>query len=338
MKKNPSVSVLVPIYNVEPYLQRCIDSVLNQDFTDWELILVDDGSPDRCPEICDRNAAKHPDKIKVVHKDNGGLVSARQAGVKIATGEYYVFWDSDDTVPPNALTILYNAVTSNGGYDVVRATGKRVSIDGKESELEPYSFQKGEIIGTDAYLYKQFVGEIPPYLWNAIYKAALFDNSVYEASIKNDIKTGEDWVTNLIVGTKIKKALVIDNVVYYYYYNPASMMGSTVYSNEYQEKVDAVLLQMGVLSHPAVRDVVEEKACKDIIIKFFVPELNFSLKRYKRVCGFLDKKGALQQLKKSMDNRFLWCIKIMPVYYLYSRVYCLLLKYIKLRGKKRRVI
>lgn len=334
----PKISVLVPVYKVEPYLQRCIDSVLNQDFTDWELILVDDGSPDRCPEICDRNATEHPDKIKVVHKENGGLITARKAGVQVARGEYYVFWDSDDTVPFNALTILYNAITSNNEYDVVRATGKRVSIDGKESELEPYSFRKGEIIGTDAYLYKQFVGDLPPYLWNAIYKAALFDDSVYEASIKSGIKTGEDWVTNLLVGTKIKRALVIEDVVYYYYYNPASIMGSTIYSNEYQETVDAVLLQMRVLSHPAIRDVVEEKACKDIIRKFFVPELKFSLEGYKRVRSFLDKRRDLHQLKKNVDNRFLWCIKIMPVYYVYSRIYCLLFKCIKLMGKRRRVI
>ena len=88
----PKVSVLVPVYKVEPYLQRCIDSVLSQDFTDYELILVDDGSPDRCPEICDQNAAKD-ERIKVVHKENGGLVSARLAGFKEARAEYLIFLD-----------------------------------------------------------------------------------------------------------------------------------------------------------------------------------------------------------------------------------------------------
>ena len=93
---SPLISVLVPVYKVEAYLQRCIDSVLAQDFMDWEMILVDDGSPDRCPEICDE-AAKKDVRIRVVHKENGGLLSARKAGVQIARGDYFVFWDSDDS-------------------------------------------------------------------------------------------------------------------------------------------------------------------------------------------------------------------------------------------------
>lgn len=95
-------SVIVPIYKVENYLQRCIDSVLQQTCQDFELILVDDGSPDTCPQICDANAAKHP-CIKVVHKENGGLVSARQAGIKVAAGDYVFSLDGDDALTPNAL-------------------------------------------------------------------------------------------------------------------------------------------------------------------------------------------------------------------------------------------
>ena len=93
--ENPKVSILVPIYNVEKYLPRCIESVLSQDFRDYELILVDDGSPDQCPQICDEYAKKDS-RIKVVHKQNGGLVSARLAGFMEARGEYLVFLDSDD--------------------------------------------------------------------------------------------------------------------------------------------------------------------------------------------------------------------------------------------------
>lgn len=87
----PKISILVPVYKVEPYLQRCIDSVLAQSFTDWELILVDDGSPDRCPEICDRNAVMHPDKIKVVHKENGGWCRHDWWGLKNLKGNIWYF-------------------------------------------------------------------------------------------------------------------------------------------------------------------------------------------------------------------------------------------------------
>lgn len=95
-------SVIVPIYNVEKYLKRCIESVLGQTCKDFELILVDDGSPDNCPKICDEYAAENSN-IKVIHKENGGLVSARQAGVKIASGEYVFNLDGDDALLPNAL-------------------------------------------------------------------------------------------------------------------------------------------------------------------------------------------------------------------------------------------
>ena len=95
-------SVIVPIYNIEKYLQRCIDSALNQTFADFELILVDDGSPDNCPAICDEYAEKD-ERIKVIHKKNGGLVSARQAGIKIATGDYIFNLDGDDALCEDAL-------------------------------------------------------------------------------------------------------------------------------------------------------------------------------------------------------------------------------------------
>ena len=95
-------SVIVPIYKIEKYLCRCIDSVLAQSFTDYELILVDDGSPDGCPAICDEYAQKDA-RIKVIHKKNGGLVSARQAGIQQASGDYVFHLDGDDAICPDAL-------------------------------------------------------------------------------------------------------------------------------------------------------------------------------------------------------------------------------------------
>lgn len=102
-------SVIVPIYKVEKYLTRCIDSILAQTFTDFELILVDDGSPDNCPIICDRYASKD-ERIKVIHKENGGLVSARQAGIRVATGDYVFHVDGDDAVLPDALESAYDII------------------------------------------------------------------------------------------------------------------------------------------------------------------------------------------------------------------------------------
>ena len=106
----PEVSVIVPIYNVELYLSRCIDSILAQTFTDFELILVDDGSPDKCGEICDKYAAQDK-RIHVIHKENGGLSDARNAGIEWTLNNTSCLWitfvDSDDWVHPEYLEILY---------------------------------------------------------------------------------------------------------------------------------------------------------------------------------------------------------------------------------------
>lgn len=91
----PLISIIVPVYKVEQYIHICVDSVLNQTYSNWELILVDDGSPDNCPQICDEYAATDK-RIRVIHKENGGLSDARNFGIKVATGDYLLFLDSDD--------------------------------------------------------------------------------------------------------------------------------------------------------------------------------------------------------------------------------------------------
>ena len=103
------ISVIVPIYNVEPYLRRCVDSLLGQTYADFEVILVDDGSPDNCGAICDMYEARD-DRVRVIHKPNGGLSDARNAGLEIARGEYIAFVDSDDWVTPDYLERMLEAM------------------------------------------------------------------------------------------------------------------------------------------------------------------------------------------------------------------------------------
>ena len=102
-------SIIVPIYKIEKYLSQCIESVLVQDFKDYELILVDDGSPDSCPQICD-SYAERDNRIKVVHKENGGLVSARKAGLAISSGDYAFCLDGDDFLHPECLQRVNNVL------------------------------------------------------------------------------------------------------------------------------------------------------------------------------------------------------------------------------------
>jgi len=109
---SPKISIIVPVYKVEKYIHKCVDSILNQTFKEFELILVDDGSPDNCGNICDEYVNKD-ERVKVIHKENGGLSSARNAGIDIAKGEYIGFVDSDDYIEPDMYEILYKVSKEN---------------------------------------------------------------------------------------------------------------------------------------------------------------------------------------------------------------------------------
>lgn len=164
----PEVSIIVPVYKVEPYLRRCVESILAQTFTDFELILVDDGSPDNCGKICDELASKDK-RIHVIHKPNGGLSSARNAGLDVCSGKYILFCDSDDTVEPDWCELLYKAVTANPDRFIV-CNVERIRGDAKREKRDPKSHAIEEC--TYFELYKKGVS---PYAWNKIYSKAKID-------------------------------------------------------------------------------------------------------------------------------------------------------------------
>ena len=118
------VSVIIPVYKVEKYLDRCVESIVNQTYKNLEIILVDDGSPDNCPRICDAWAEKD-DRIKVIHKENAGMGMARNSGLETATGEYLMFVDSDDYLSENAVEVLYERMVVDGSD---MAVGKHADV------------------------------------------------------------------------------------------------------------------------------------------------------------------------------------------------------------------
>ena len=109
----PLISIIVPVYQVEAYLDRCVASLLAQTYVNLEIILVDDGSPDRCPAICDMYAQKDS-RVRVIHQENAGLSGARNAGIEVAKGEYLAFVDSDDYVSENFIRVLYDLLKETG--------------------------------------------------------------------------------------------------------------------------------------------------------------------------------------------------------------------------------
>lgn len=174
--KVPKVSVIVPVYNSEKYLPDTIESILNQTFADFELILIDDGSKDSSGVICDLYAAKDS-RVRVIHKENGGICSARNAGLRIARGEYLAFCDNDDKYLPNLLKDNYELAKEHNA-DIVRFKRKRIAyVDGRKivSTTPAYRFAvlQGEKIAEN---YLNISG-MSITIWNGLYRKSILDQN-----------------------------------------------------------------------------------------------------------------------------------------------------------------
>ncbi|WP_088070505.1 glycosyltransferase family 2 protein [Gottfriedia luciferensis] len=177
---NCEISIIVPVYKVEQYLKKCIDSILGQTFKDFELILVDDGSPDLCGKICDEYA-ELDNRVKVIHKENGGLSSARNAGIKIAKGKYIAFVDSDDFIHLKMYEILHNYAEKHSS-DIVICDYLEVDEDEViDTTSLNEQFNEENYTNIEA-LYELYtnMGVQFVVVWNKLFKRHLFDNLNFE--------------------------------------------------------------------------------------------------------------------------------------------------------------
>lgn len=219
MKAFPCVSIIVPVYNVEKYLCNCIDSLLAQTFSDFEIILIDDGSKDSSGEICDRYS-NIDERVITVHKENGGVSSARNKGIELAKGEYIIFVDSDDTVHPEYVSTLYKEITE-GDYNLVicgyRICRAKLSKDVSVEELICIDNIK-ESDAIISSLYRQRLLNSP---WNKIYKKiginAYFDET---------LAMGEDLVFNLKFIEAANGLKVIPDILYNYIFHSGSAIAT----------------------------------------------------------------------------------------------------------------
>lgn len=216
---SPEISVIVPVYKVEKYLNKCIDSILAQTFEDFELILVDDGSPDRCGEICDEYA-RRDNRIKVIHKENGGVSSARNAGLDIARGKYVNFIDSDDWIEKEALETLYK-LSSQTGADIVQGKGSIVKDELEVKLIKKRSFNEYSNIEALYELFNYKNGEIRIVAFNKLYLRKLFKYLRYpEGKIYED-----EYLTPRLI-YKANKILVVNSQLYHYRLSENSIMRS----------------------------------------------------------------------------------------------------------------
>ena len=231
---NPLVSVIVPIYNVERYLNVCVDSIVNQTYSNLEIILVDDGSPDKCPKICDEYA-RNDNRVKVIHQKNGGLSAARNAGIDIACGEFLTFIDSDDLVVNNYVELLYKGI-ADFDADISIASFRTFT---KEDNLKISYAEFPFVEMTRDECFRRYgslnAGLSMPFIsaCNKLYRKNLF------ASVRFPIgKLYEDAFTSYKLVDKVKKIVFTPAQLYLYRLNPQSILGQS-FREKHLEMVEA---------------------------------------------------------------------------------------------------
>lgn len=228
--KTPLVSIIVPCYKVEAFLRTCIESIINQTYKNWELILVDDGSPDDSGKICDSYALTDT-RIKVIHKANGGLSSARNAGLDIIRGDFVTFLDSDDFWHVDYLNILVEMSTKHNA-DIAQCC----YIRGIETTFPKHNKKHDvQIFDNHTIFTKQAVKIV---IWGKIYKTELFNGIRMPVGLIHE----DDWTTWKLY-YKAKCIVVTSLPLYYYTYNPQSIMSRSrkspdlTYFEAYQERI-----------------------------------------------------------------------------------------------------
>lgn len=246
MKKTPLISVIIPIYKVEALLERCVDSVLAQTYRNLEVILVDDGSPDRCGEICDAYVQKDP-RISVIHKENGGLSSARNAGLDIAEGEYIAFLDSDDWLEPETYETMLALAEKNG---VKLVCAGRYDVYGEEKILGLCPEREETVSG------ETFAGMI--FRWDHCDSAAwdkLYHRSLWESARYPLGKINEDVPVTYRLALAAGEVTLCPKPFVNYYHRPGSITTASVSDKsfhfaEHTEAIYSYILE----NYPAIAD------------------------------------------------------------------------------------
>lgn len=219
MNKNELITIIVPVYNVEKYLTKCVNSILEQTYKNLEIILVDDGSPDKCPQICDEYAKKD-NRIKVIHKNNGGLSDARNKGLDMATGKYISFVDSDDYIDKKMIEKLYNNLLKNEA-DISICNIYKIYPNGTKIKK---NLPQSEITVSDEekyiYTYNKY-GMITVTAWSKLYKKEIFTNIRYPLG-----KIHEDEYIIFDILKKANKISYFDEALYYYLQRTESIIGT----------------------------------------------------------------------------------------------------------------
>lgn len=306
------ISVVVPIYKVEKYLARCLDSILEQTYRNFELILVDDGSPDACPRICDEYKGKDS-RIKVIHKQNGGLSDARNTGLEMARGKWITFIDSDDYVGQNFLKVLFEAGTSTGA-DISICDYKFVRDDDEKGTMESARKVFSNKQCLEEVYHPRFHG-LEFVAWGKLYRTDLFKNNQIRYPVG---KLHEDVFTTYKLIYAADQVAFSNATEYFYRQREGSIMASAFNPKRldlleatreacffFEEKNEPYLLELAVNAHLRNFIIVFQEAEKsrDTIQNY--PEVKRKIMdEYRRDFRRYSRKGSLSLSKRAFYSLF----------------------------------
>jgi len=301
----PLISVIIPVYGVEKYLRRAVDSVLKQSYRNLEIILVDDGSPDGCPAICDEYAAKEA-RVRVIHKENGGLSDARNAGLDIAGGEYIAFLDSDDYFAPFFIEVLYNELIRTDAQVVLcryEVTEELLPEHGPDFDAVLKTYREGEADCKEYDRKQMLLNQYDALCKDATYFIVAW-NKLYKASLWKDVrfpkgKIHEDEATTYRIFDKITKGVYVD-VPMYAYFSMQDSITRAKFNTRRLQWFDALDDRIAFLIEKDEQEAVHAavRARADGAIKYYYPlvkECPREKEEAKRLKGYVREALKMQQ-------------------------------------------
>lgn len=317
------LSYIIPVYNVEKYLRQCLDSILSQTMDDYEVILVDDESPDNCPAICDEYKEKYPDIFKVIHKKNEGCVIARIEGMKYAAGEYIFFADSDDYLISDSMAELYRIASSNN-LDMLE-TSYYSGWDGKKTEKIDSQLPLNRLLNhsdMEKELCYAFSHSLLVFLWKNLYRREFLLNNGID--FDRQLRMAGDPPYNMWAYSKAERFMAVDVPVYFY-----RIRDNSLQRQKYIEDYDLLInyqwsLKIKYYSENCKENQLFYKDCAEYSVKSLLPMLlnraykNKVPERFRLLKRIGNSEMMRRSFKdydinafksKSLDWLMTWCVK-----------------------------
>lgn len=330
---NDLISVIVPVYNVEKYLNRCVESICSQTYDNLEIILVDDGSTDHSGSMCDDFAVTDK-RISVVHKQNGGLSDARNAGMAVANGEYICFFDSDDWVEKDVLEKAQKALTESVADIAIWGFSKDF-VDAQESVLRSETLNKSACVCSKAnkeyFLFAEDSGlAMVGYAWNKLYRRSILVEN--ELEFEKGVSLVEDMLFNAQAISAANAIVFVDTIGTHYIQRGRETLGAKFYPNFYELKLRACCAREALLkaygaTEEEVYKIMESSYLAAIKSSCRMACQTNSLSRkdrlnyMKEVCGTNEAKTVLKKFRPDGKDRLFRYALLLKQYWIFEVLY-----------------